>query len=222
MSDELRTLLDEAAISMGTEDDDDAVCIFWPSGLLRRALLELGRRRGLADPTAIFEVDIAELGSLLDGDEGGAPDAEELGRRLAFRLAAARVTPPNLIGGEPPSPAQADAPTDGDGDLTGTGVGRDVVRGRACVVRGHDSEGLADLEPGDVLIAVTTNPGYNAVMPILGGVATEAHMGHTIICARELGIPAVVGVRGLLDAIPHGATVELDAARGVVRLITDG
>jgi pyruvate,water dikinase len=103
--------------------------------------------------------------------------------------------------------------------LTGTGIGDGVVRGRACVVRGVDSEGLADLEPGDVLIAVTTNPGYNAVMPILAAVATETHMGHTVICARELGIPAVVGVRGLVDAIPHGAMVEVDAARGVVRIV---
>jgi phosphohistidine swiveling domain-containing protein len=40
-----------------------------------------------------------------------------------------------------------------------------------------------------------------------------------VICARELGIPAVVGVAGLVDAIPHLATVEVDAARGTVRLI---
>jgi pyruvate,water dikinase len=66
---------------------------------------------------------------------------------------------------------------------------------------------------------VTTNPGYNAVMPILAGVATETNMGHTIICARELGIPAVVGVRGLVAAIPHRSIVEIDAGLGVVRLV---
>jgi pyruvate,water dikinase len=212
MSDDVRRLLDEARISKGTEDDDDGVCLFWPSGLLRRALLELACRRGLPDVGAIFEVDVDELRRLLDGDR---PADEELVARLAARLAAANVVPPAQVGGEP----AAASTTSADGGLTGTGVGEGVVRGRACVVRGMDSDGLDDLEPGDILIAVTTNPGYNAVMPILAGVATETHMGHTVICARELGIPAVVGVAGLLDAIPHLSMVEVDAGRGTVRLI---
>jgi rifampicin phosphotransferase len=212
LSDELQVLLDEARLSYGIEDDDDGVCIFWPSGLLRRALLELARRRGLPDPSAIFEVDVEELHRLLEGD---GPSDEELASRLSFRRAAAAVRPPTHLGPAPPGSATSSD----SGHLTGTGVGEGVARGRACVVRGLDSDGLADLEPGDVLIAVTTNPGYNAVMPILAAVATETHMGHTVICARELGIPAVVGVAGLVDAIPHLATVEVDAARGTVRLI---
>ena len=218
MSEELRALLEEARISQGTEDDDDGICIFWPSGLVRCALLELARRRGLAEPSAIFEADVDELERLLDGD---GPTPEALHERLAFRVeVAASATPPAQVGGTPASsPLTATAAASTNGDLRGTGVGTGIVRGRACVVRGHDSEGLADLEPGDILIAVTTNPGYNAVMPILAGIATETHMGHTVICARELGIPAVVGVPGLLDAIPHLATVEVDAAQGAVRLV---
>lgn len=215
MSDELRRLLDEACISHGTEDDDDGVCIFWPSGLLRRALLELGRRRRLPEVGAIFEVEVHELEQLL---EGNGPSDADLSARLSFRLAASSVSPPSQLGGAP-AVVVDDIRLDASDGLIGTGVGAGLVRGRACVVRGHDSDGLADLEPGDILIAVTTNPGYNAVMPILAGVATETHMGHTVIAARELGIPAVVGVRGLMDAIPHHATVEVDAARGVVRLL---
>lgn len=212
MSDELRTLLQEARLSHGIEDDDDGVCIFWPSGLLRRALLELARRRRLTDAAAIFEVDVEELHRLLDGD---GPSEDELTARLAFRRTAATWRPPAQVGGEAPGSSTSSDPV----SLTGTGIGEGVARGRACVVRGLDSEGLADLEPGDVLIAVTTNPGYNAVMPVLAAVATETHMGHTVICARELGIPAVIGVAGLVDAIPHLALVEVDAARGTVRLI---
>ena len=215
MSDELRVLLDEARISHGTEDDDDGVCIFWPSGLLRRALLELGRRRGLGDPAAAFEADVDELHDLLSG---GGPSNDVLEDRLAFRLAAVRVRPPEQIGGDQ-APAGAGDEAGYDGVLKGTGVGNGVARGRACVVRSLDGDGLAEIEPDDVLIATTTTPGYNAVMPIVAGVATETHMGHTVICARELGIPAVVGVRGLLDAIPHGAMVEVDAASGTVRLV---
>ena len=214
MSDDLRRLLEEARISHGTEDDDDAMCIFWPSGLLRRALLELARRRGLPDASAIFEVNVDELHELL---AGGGPSDGELAARLEFRRAAGRVTPPKQLGGEP---AATGGPSgESDGELTGVGVGQGVARGRACVVRTLDGDGLEHIEPGDILVAMTTTPGYNAIMPILAGVATQVHMGHTVICARELGMPAVVGVAGLLDAIPHGAMVEVDAARGVVRVV---
>lgn len=213
MPDELRRLVEEAAVSAGTEDDDVGTCVFWPLGLLRRALLELARRRGVAEPAAIFELDGDELAAVLDG---AGPADDELLARLRQRVAAAEVTPPPQLGG-------GDLPT-GDlpaTELTGAGVGVGVARGRACVVRGLDSDALGDIEPGDVLIALTTTPGYNAVMPIVSAVATETHLGHTIICARELDIPAVVGVRGLVDAVPHGAMVEVDAAAGVVRVIGD-
>lgn len=229
MSDELRQLLDEARVSYGIEDDDDGVCLFWPSGLLRRGLLELGRRLGLSDPADVFELRLDELRAVLDGAE--VPP--EIADRAALRAAAVAWTPPEQVGGEPATdePAADEPAADGGDDspeavadgggLRGEGVGSGVVRGRACVVRGMD-DALDRIAPGDILIAVTTTPGYNAVMPIVAGVATEVNMGHTVICARELGIPAVVGVAGLLDAITDGATVEVDAAASTVRVIDIG
>jgi rifampicin phosphotransferase len=211
MSKELRQLLAEARISYGIEDDDDGICMFWPSGLLRRALLELGRRLGLHDPAQIFEVNRVELAELLDGN---GPSHDMLAERSTARAEATTLDPPKKIGGD--AAHEADTPHSGS-ELRGEGVGTGVARGRACVVlRG---EGLAGIEPGDVLIAVTTTPGFNAVMPIVAAVATEARMGHTIICARELGLPGVVGVRGLLDAVPNHSLVEVDASKGTVRVI---
>lgn len=212
MSPALRQLLDEARVSYGIEDDDDGVCLFWPSGLLRRGLLELGGRLGLPEEGQVFELRAAELEAVLDG--GAVPEA--VASRAALRAAAASSKPPAQLGGDAPKPTAGSAPS--DGVLRGRGVGADVVRGPARVVRGMD-DALDRVTPGDILIAVTTNPGYNAVLPIVAAVATEATMDHTIICARELGIPAVVGVAGLLDAIPDGAEVEVDAAAGVVRLV---
>ena len=214
ISDELRELLDQARVSYGIEDDDDGVCIFWPSGLLRRALLELARRRGLSDASHIFEVDLAELQELL---AGRGPDPEVLAARATARAAADLVIPPAKLGGDGEQAPESSAST--GGELKGEGVGSGVVRGRACVVRRAD-DALARIQPGDVLIAVTTNPGYNTVMPIIAAVATETRMGHTVICAREFGIPAVIGIPGLTDAITDGATVEVDAAAGIVRIVS--
>ena len=41
---------------------------------------------------------------------------------------------------------------------------------------------------------------------------------HGAVVAREYGIPAVVGVPGATDADPHGATVTVDGAAGLVRV----
>jgi pyruvate,water dikinase len=215
MSQELAQLLDEARVAYGLEDDDDGVCLFWPSGLLRRALLELARRRNLSDASHVFEVDVDELRAMLQ-EQG--PSATTLAARARAREGAESVVPPAVIGAREPPPSPGDDQAPAERVLRGQGIGSDVARGRACVV-GLGGDGLIAIEPGDVLIATTTTPGYNVVMPIVAAVATETTMGHTVIAARELGIPAVIGVAGLLAAIPHGAMVEVDAAAGTVRVL---
>ncbi len=73
-----------------------------------------------------------------------------------------------------------------------------------------------------MLISVTTTCNLNSVFPLLVAVATEEGglFSHTALLARELAIPAVVGAPGLLAAIADGDLVEVDAAAGVVRVIS--
>jgi phosphoenolpyruvate-protein kinase (PTS system EI component) len=42
-------------------------------------------------------------------------------------------------------------------------------------------------------------------------------LSHSAIVARELGIPAVISIPGLLDWLRDGDEVELDGAAGTVR-----
>jgi pyruvate,water dikinase len=42
-------------------------------------------------------------------------------------------------------------------------------------------------------------------------------LSHSAIVARELGIPAVISIPGLLDWLQDGDEVELDGAAGTVR-----
>jgi phosphohistidine swiveling domain-containing protein len=41
---------------------------------------------------------------------------------------------------------------------------------------------------------------------------------HTAILARELGLPAVIGVPGLLDLVHDGDVVTIDPVAGEVRV----
>jgi pyruvate,water dikinase len=115
--------------------------------------------------------------------------------------------------------AEGDSEAGADG-LAGTGVGVASYRGTARVVADAD-EALDRAEPGDVIVTRLTVPTFNSVLAIAGAVVTE-HGGllcHTAVIARELGIPAVVGVAGALTSIPDGAEIEVDPVRGLVSVL---
>jgi phosphoenolpyruvate-protein phosphotransferase len=86
---------------------------------------------------------------------------------------------------------------------------------------GHEQMSLADLTSPVILVAPDLTPSDTAAMDaqVVLGIATEqgGRTSHTAILARKLGIPAVVGVRGLLASIGSGAiTVAVDGETGTV------
>ena len=101
------------------------------------------------------------------------------------------------------------------------GIGEETVTGRAVVARSAD-EAMTRIEPGDILVTSLTTPAYNGVMALLGGIvtATGGPNGHTAIVARELGIPAVIGLTDAIDTVPDGATIELDAAAATIKVLS--
>jgi pyruvate,water dikinase len=107
-----------------------------------------------------------------------------------------------------------------DTPLAGTGIGDAPYRGCARVAR-QAEDAIMRMEAGDVLVTPTTNPAFNAVLAIAGGLVVEEGglVSHAAVMARELGIPAVVGVAGAVDAIGDGAAVEVDPCAGRVRIL---
>jgi pyruvate,water dikinase len=115
----------------------------------------------------------------------------------------------------------APAPS-GDGDeRQGTGCCPGVVRGRARVVTDPLAAVLA---PGDILVAERTDPSWILIMPAAAGllVARGSLLSHTAIVARELGIPAIVGLTGVTQWLHDGDEVEFDGGTGLVRKLAGG
>ena len=115
-----------------------------------------------------------------------------------------------------------EAPHDGAQAFTGSGIsiGGEPFTGRACV-SSDPADALARLAPGDVLVTTHTTPSYEAVLPIAGALVTE-HGGltsHAALVARELGLPAVLGVTAATTTIPDGATVTVDPRTGTVTIV---
>ncbi len=79
---------------------------------------------------------------------------------------------------------------------------------------------VAHLEPGEILIAPSTDPGWTPLFMTAGGLVMEmgGAISHGAVVAREYGIPAVVGVLGATERIITGQQITVDGSNGVVSL----
>ena len=178
-------------------------------------LATLGRLDAADD---VFYLDLTETHRALDGADlrelvAGRKEvyAEELTRRRVPRVLLSDGTEP-----EPPQPFPG-----GDGrSLRGTPASAGSVTGVARVVLDPAD---ARLEPGELLVAPSTDPGWTPLFLTAGGLVME--MGgansHGAVVAREYGIPAVVGVPHATDVIATGDRVTIDGAAGLVTVETD-
>jgi phosphoenolpyruvate synthase/pyruvate phosphate dikinase len=105
----------------------------------------------------------------------------------------------------------------GQGTPEGTAAssGRTMGVGRVIL----DPHG-AHLEPGEILVAPSTDPGWTPLFLTAGGLVMEmgGPMSHGAIVAREYGIPAVVGAPSATEAITTGQTITVDGSSGIVLL----
>ena len=79
----------------------------------------------------------------------------------------------------------------------------------------------AQLEPGEILVAPSTDPGWTPLFLTAGGLVMEmgGMMSHGAVVAREYGIPAVVGVAGATERIVTGQRLSVDGSAGTVALV---
>ena len=76
----------------------------------------------------------------------------------------------------------------------------------------------AHLEPGEILVAPSTDPGWTPLFLTAGGLVMEmgGSNSHGAVVAREYGIPAVVGVPEATHKIETGQLITVDGAAGLV------
>jgi len=81
----------------------------------------------------------------------------------------------------------------------------------------------ARLEPGEILVAPSTDPGWTPLFLTAGGLVMEmgGMMSHGAVVAREYGIPAVVGVAGATAHIITGQRITVDGSAGTITLEED-
>jgi pyruvate,water dikinase len=105
-----------------------------------------------------------------------------------------------------------------EGVLRGTSCCPGIVRGRVKVIRSPNDDMSLDNE---ILVAGKTDPGWVPLYPAAKGVLIErgSILSHSSIVAREMGLPAIVGIPGILEVLKTGDEVEMDGAAGTVTIL---
>jgi pyruvate,water dikinase len=106
--------------------------------------------------------------------------------------------------------------------ISGKNVGQKIAASTARVIM--DAADMRALQAGEILITDITDPDWEPVMKIAGGIVTNrgGRTCHAAIVARELGIPAIVGTGTATQAIRTGQSVTLSCAEGDVGYVYDG
>jgi phosphohistidine swiveling domain-containing protein len=113
---------------------------------------------------------------------------------------------------------RAAAPKFVDGKLRGIGCCQGVIEAPARVV--HHPSDAHDLV-GTILVAERTDPGWVPLYPAVKGILIErgSILSHSAVVAREMGIPTIVGISGLLASIQDGQRLRMDGQAGTVELL---
>jgi pyruvate,water dikinase len=163
----------------------------------------------------VFFLDLKEARAALDGRDVRDLVSERL---QAYQAELHRRHIPNVLLSDGTEPEARSAEQQQAPGLTGTPASAGTITGVARVIL--DPVG-AHLEPGEILVAPSTDPGWTPLFLTAGGLVME--MGgansHGAVVAREYGIPAVVGVPDATGRISTGQRQTVDGTAGVVTLV---
>ena len=192
------------------------------------AMMELGRRMvevgAIDDLQQLFMVTESELDGFVADPMSMRDIILERDKDFSFLH---EVEPPYIVDGKVGLPPISEWPKRGSNKsdpaeagevLQGSAGSPGIATGTARVIL--DPSDASSLEPGDVMIAPTTDPSWtplfmtaSAVVVNVGAVAS-----HAAIVSRELGIPCAVSVADATDRITDGSTITVDGSTGTVTI----
>jgi pyruvate,water dikinase len=96
-----------------------------------------------------------------------------------------------------------------------------VVRGTARVI--HSLSEAGKLQPGDVLVAIATEPPWTPLFATASAIVTDSGgvLSHSAVVAREYRIPAVVGTGNATATFKDGQLIEVDGNAGIVHVVVE-
>lgn len=191
-----------------------------PLAEVRAHLLAAGaefERHGLLDAAEdIMFLTLDEADQAADGTDHRLLAID---RRAGYERETRRPRVPGLLlsDGTMPESLPDDHIVGDDSTLIGVPAAAGRVTG---TVRVLDDPATARLNPGDIIVAATTDPGWTPLFLTAGGLITEtgSPMAHGPTVAREYGIPAVICIPQATTRLLDGQTVSVDGNSGSVHI----
>jgi pyruvate,water dikinase len=178
---------------------------------------ELKQKGAIDEIQDVWFLDYEELVSYFDGE------SVDLKTRIHDRKQAydhyKKLTPPRIITSDGEIP-RAKLHREGlpENALIGSPVSSGQVEGIARVILDPSQE---QLNPGEILVAPYTDPGWTPLFIHAAGVVLETGglMTHGSVVAREYGLPAVVGIMDVTKTIQTGMKIRVDGDAGFVLIL---
>lgn len=106
------------------------------------------------------------------------------------------------------------------GKISGKTAFPGVARGRVRIV--FEPEKEKNFEKGDILVTGMTRPTFTHLIHQAAAIVTDAGgvLSHAAIVARELKKPCVVGTINATKELKNGDLIEVDATKGVIKILT--
>jgi pyruvate,water dikinase len=107
-----------------------------------------------------------------------------------------------------------------EGILKGTSCSPGKIRGRVKVILSPSDDMNLN---GEILVAGRTDPGWVTLYPSASGLLIErgSVLSHSAIVARELRLPAIVGIPNITKILKTGDLVEMDGEKGIVTKLSE-
>lgn len=179
----------------------------------RRAAVCLVERGDVERPDDVFFLTTDEL---LGNIPSNARDlvTERRVKRLHYQRYSAL---PSHWTGPPPEVDSADPSVEGS-IVRGIGVSPGVKVGTARVLTDADFD---EVEPGEILVATFTDPGWASVMFISAALVVDigGALSHAAVVARELGLPCVVNTQNGTKLIRTGDELRVNGDTGTIEIL---
>lgn len=182
----------------------------------------LAREGCLEKARDVFYLDLSDLGSIASGQLPGSAARDIVaGAKKKYALFAHLPLPERVVTEGPVPALLSTRPDPLDRQrrhiLQGIPCSAGIVHARVCKVT--DVQDAFPVQ--QVMATYATDPGYVVLFPAVSGILTErgSLLSHAAIVSREMGIPCIVGVAGLMSQLEDGDEIVMDGSTGIINII---
>lgn len=193
-------------------------------GMVRTIMIAIGEKLAannqIENARDIFLLQLQEVKDTINETTGKDIKQIVAFRKRDYQLYASLPLPERVITNGKQTTILTDATTvsgERTDELKGIPCSPGVIRATICKVASAD----AAFPKQQIMATYATDPGYVVMFAGTTGILTErgSLLSHAAIVSREMNIPCIVGITGLMEQLNDGDEVIMDGSTGIVKIL---